>query len=1289
MPIFGNIGSYDASGRVTSFWVCNVGKNGREESKGGDDICQMINTGTGQPYNVFYGLSSGDASRLIEDAKEAILYTSRLKNPTGKVDISSKAKNVQVCKPMADVPEMQCQDFMSPGDCQLLFNVCDPVICPSSRCDFGGSYAVKDVIQSGIIGSLLLCLPNIREGIYIPVCLTGIKAGIDGLLSIYTSYRDCLQTSLDTGEMVGICDEIYSIYSCEFFWRQSLPLANIIIPKIIEIALGQNVHGGGEYLGVASAWENAGKSIDYFTQYYAANSFTAFKARTTEEVGGEVCKSFISGVYPEGGNLLDSLTEPDSPPQFTGRFDEIPFTSTTVPPISQYKVFYHIFAGKDSRAYYQVYLKGGAESSFYRDTSNRRIVASGFIPKGGYASETNDFTAPSGYKELCIMVNNQEECGFKQVSTSFAVNYVQDEYLASQAEQTDVKTEKACISGTASVYSLLTPNLQSGAEEIIDPAIYKRGITRICATDDPGKGTDAYSGTENARWKQVGYCGDKKIKCWLDSESVENAIKTTTVEEGALQTVAKSYMEVLMTEGDYVADFSGLIKEIEDLKTNTEKINKINEFYEKVFFNHQKANLLFLRGKAYGELAMSIKPEEVTAKSEAVQQQKQIIDYSSIIFEFKDGNLLVNNLYYRYSNGVWQWTADLDSIPIRWLDVPKIKLPEMGLTDRNQEFLKELENKNFEEGLKLLITRTNENKEGFGSLGNAELTTEGVSLSQGVFSIKQKDREYIYFKHESDKWWWNLFSAILSFNKDSPVDNGWTASPESIVQGGADEGDKPVQENINLIISLNGKSFDDGAFILFTQTGVKIGDEEMCQKEIGEKIIQIAKSKKNNDLKFSNEQIKKDTGAESFECLILQIAMQESNLKHCKTSKEGDCLYCDGKENEVLAGDSRVSKGVMQINTKEHSSINPNNFEKSVEFGINLLIDSYNSGSKVYSCNNKDYSGWKRALRSYNGWNTNCSKGDKNYVENVLFQKEKIQNLFPEQCGGIKEESAVKITETIGTPQQKILNSVNNLNGKSVSEIFNVQEISCWDGVQKVYDNAGVNWDCIFTDGSIYKSPVEYSFEGGFCSTLQEHGSCIGCGCSVVDNSEINCGFCTKRQNLPKNLQFGDIIQFLYDVVEENGENKWEEHNVIFVEWINEGEGIAKVFHRWGNPQKFEYGEFDFFDSQYKITQIWQSVIKSEKKTEVASGRTKWTIASALKEIDTILKEYGNIKYSDNVQIKNFIDQLYEDNVLTEKEYTEINGEGLFNLEENMDWIKKLLTLKNASSGQEESIKGD
>lgn len=605
LPVFGNIASYEASGRVSSFYICNVGENQREENIGGDDICQMMNMGVGQPENQFHGLSNTDAKRLISKAQNAIAQASRAYKPglTGYVNILGQ--KVKVGKPAVDIPEAQCQDFMSPDDCKLLFNVCDPVICPSSRCDFGGKYPVQDVVQSGIIGSLVLCLPNWNEGIYVPVCLTGVKAGIDGYLSVLTSYRDCLQHSLETGEMVGICDEIYSIHLCEFFWRQAIPLAKLAIPKLLEVIMGQNVRGGGEYMSVASAWQNAEKSFNYFTQYYASNSYAGFKARVVEKISDEVCQVSISGVYPEGGSLLDALTDPQSPPQFHGRFDEIPYTSATVPPTSHYKVFYHIFAGKETSSYYQVYLKGDGGSSYYQDTAVSRVVDSGYIPKGQTISETKDFTAPAGYKEMCIRVNNQEECGFKQVSTSFAVNTVNDWYMEEQASETDIQTEKDCIAGTPSAYAFVSPNLQSGAEEVVNPAIYDRGIIRVCATHNPGTGTDSDANTENSRWRVVGYCGDKNVKCWLDSKSVKDVIRRTDIEERTLGESKESYMKFLKESGAVSGnEFINQFKKIEGLKDLDNKIFRFTSLLDKTMLNSDKVLIIFHRGKAYSSLAV-------------------------------------------------------------------------------------------------------------------------------------------------------------------------------------------------------------------------------------------------------------------------------------------------------------------------------------------------------------------------------------------------------------------------------------------------------------------------------------------------------------------------------------------------------------------------------------------------------------------------------------------------------------------------------------------------------------
>ena len=622
LPGFGNIRAYDDSGQVSSFYLCNVGENGKAEfnSGVGDDICQQFNPGTGLIAGIFPGLDSGKTNILVSKAISAINDASRAYKPglTGMVRIGRES--IRVGKPAVNVPEFQCQNFMSPTECNLLFNVCDPVVCPSSRCDLGGSYPVADVVQSGIVGSSVLCLPNFPD-VKIPVCLSGVKAGIDGLISVQKNYRDCLKTNLDTGKTVGICDEIHSIYLCDFFWSQAAPFAQVAIPKIIEVFAGQtkpgdvfnigaSPRGGGEYLGVQSAWQNAKDSTDYMAQYYRANSFQAFKAQATEGIGKAVCQNFVSATYPSDVGL-SSLIKPRSPPQFHAWFSEETYTTATIPATSQYKAFYHIYAGEDSinniGAYYTVYLKSPSGTSYYQ-TPNTVTIASGYIGKGGYASETKDFTAPSGYKEMCIRVNTQEECGFQKVSTSFAVNYLEDKYLQEQASQTDIKTESQCVSGTSSAYSLLNPNLQAGASNIIDPQLYNAGIVRVCSTENPGRGTDPASGTPSGRWQKVGTCdnGKGELNCYIDKKSVTSTIKSIDIKNQTLQTVENN-INNLLQPGTYLVDFDAEIDKISALNTPQEKINYINgkELIKKALFTKQKAKLIMIKGGAYAELVIS------------------------------------------------------------------------------------------------------------------------------------------------------------------------------------------------------------------------------------------------------------------------------------------------------------------------------------------------------------------------------------------------------------------------------------------------------------------------------------------------------------------------------------------------------------------------------------------------------------------------------------------------------------------------------------------------------------
>ena len=610
LGVAGNLASYYKSGLPNSFRLCNVGPNGLAEypAQAIDDICQGINADTGQPYSEFHDLSPSETSELLSRAKRAMYQaqTSQNKKIGSSIPILEN-QIVPIGSPETGVPLVQCADFMSVKDCQILFNVCDPVVCPNSRCNFGGKYQVKDVIQSGIIGSLILCLPNFNEGVYLPVCVSGVKAGLDGWISISRSYKDCLQHNLDTGETIGICDEMHSIYMCEFFWRQALPIAKVLFPKLLGLLTGEStVRGGGEYMFVQSALDTADKSVNYLTQNYAVDAYNAFKFRNSEQVGSAVCKNFISVNYPGGADVLDTLTDPDSPSQFTGKFDEIPFSTATSPPISHYKVYYHIYAGTDRGAYYRVYLREGGENLYYQKDFFGRAIGSGYIPKGEYASETIDMTAPSGMKELCINVNGQEECGFGQVSTNFAVNYIKDKYIENQATQNQITSEKACISGTASFYSLLNPNMQEGVGDLIDPQIYNKGLIRICATDNPGTGPDTI-GQETPRWIDMGYCGDKQMRCWLDTNSIDKAVEFSYTKDQILEEVSEDLMEKLynLSEYDYVTpeEFANKIKKIENQKDPERRIELIDEIFDRVFFVHEKGYLYLLKGNAYADLA--------------------------------------------------------------------------------------------------------------------------------------------------------------------------------------------------------------------------------------------------------------------------------------------------------------------------------------------------------------------------------------------------------------------------------------------------------------------------------------------------------------------------------------------------------------------------------------------------------------------------------------------------------------------------------------------------------------
>ncbi len=617
-PVFGGIGAFDASGRVVSFELCNVGENGRAEAFGGygDDDCRQINLNTGASYGSFQDMSDAEVKSLVDKAVRAINEAAR-GHAAGKKNINVLGNVYEIGDPAALIPKTQCQDFMSPGECQLLFNLCDPVICPSSRCDLGGTYPVADVIQTGVVGGVLMCLPNVQEGIFIPVCLTGIQAGIDSYTSVLKSHRDCLNESITKGELTGICDQYTSVHLCNLFWKQAAPFVEVGLPTIIGALAGQGARGGGEYLSVQSSWDNAAASAAALEQIYGVNSLNLLRTEAISAIGDEICGGFISAQAPTS---FRGAIEAHSPPQFTAWFSSATYSSATVPATGQYKVFYHIYAGKEKGVFYNVYLKNPPASGYY-SVAQTVSVDSGFVNQGEQKTGSKDFTAPEGYKELCVVIDGEEKCGFGSVSTDLAVNYITDSYVNEQATTSDIKTQNECISGSKSALAVITPGV--GANEPLLPELYNRGVVRICSTNNPGISTN------QNRYQDVGYCDDEKLRCWLDTDSVARAVSDNNNFTGqsvlsVLETQNKENLEGtgVLNEGDAESEIKKLNEEKEAIKlaeNDAERkavlgvvTSKINLLLPQLVLNYQKAKVLLIDAQARGILAELFKKVEKT-----------------------------------------------------------------------------------------------------------------------------------------------------------------------------------------------------------------------------------------------------------------------------------------------------------------------------------------------------------------------------------------------------------------------------------------------------------------------------------------------------------------------------------------------------------------------------------------------------------------------------------------------------------------------------------------------------
>jgi hypothetical protein len=226
----------DGSPKTIQEW--NVGPDGRLCT--GDDILLKHQSILQSPSE------NTNYRRLLVIANK---FTKKKKGET----ISISGKRWQVSTNAASVTKQNrnptCYDVMDPEDCKTLFGVCDPVLCPPSRFNLNGNWAVDNVVKTGIIGSLFLGLHNFelpKEPV--PVCLTGISAGLKNIKSILEGYVKCLKVSYIKGKTVGICDKIRSVYTCEIIWKEALALLKVkggIIKWLYDKIAGNSNNGGG------------------------------------------------------------------------------------------------------------------------------------------------------------------------------------------------------------------------------------------------------------------------------------------------------------------------------------------------------------------------------------------------------------------------------------------------------------------------------------------------------------------------------------------------------------------------------------------------------------------------------------------------------------------------------------------------------------------------------------------------------------------------------------------------------------------------------------------------------------------------------------------------------------------------------------------------------------------------------------------------------------------------------------------------------------------------------------
>ncbi|MDD5331310.1 MAG: hypothetical protein PHE43_00610 [Candidatus Nanoarchaeia archaeon] len=607
---------YYSTGEVKEFNLMNVGKNGL--------LCDSDDTYVTQYSELKLPQNSADLKKYMTSINKAL--ASKCTSEGAQVTAEGKKYTCSYSKANQDINSAKgsCTDVMSPSDCKLLFNVCDPVMCPSSRFNLGGRWYVENVIGSGLTGSIFL--PQ-GSGDVIPLCISGVSASMTYYQKILEGYKSCLIANRDQGKSIGICDKTKSVYFCKMAWGELKGIVSVLKEFIFGGGSLSLAEGGAEYFNFKDNLDNVGDSINAFVSEYGQVTDKNYQASVLTKIDEEVCNGVVSGSIPSIGDFMDRFTQTSKPAQFMGYISVEPYAAQYG--ASLYNVYFNIYAGANQttisgqKGTYRVYMVNDYNEAYYVTFGNQNKcgdASKASISDNQYIDANINCIAKDGFNELCIEVNDNVQCGFGQVSSEYLINKIKDDSTASDALK-EIDSAEECVPETT-VGTTTLNSLNSLSPVSISAT---NSIKRICSTSDPN------TGLKDVYWTVVGTCGKDSDgislgSCWLDTRTFEikdyENYQNVSAELSAKQ---KAYYTALNSNAGLSTTLSEEEKKLvsEGLGTITKEMGYDEKVkaYNELTTNYYSAEAHYQFGLFYLEMAKKTKTETTVTSTETAEEK--------------------------------------------------------------------------------------------------------------------------------------------------------------------------------------------------------------------------------------------------------------------------------------------------------------------------------------------------------------------------------------------------------------------------------------------------------------------------------------------------------------------------------------------------------------------------------------------------------------------------------------------------------------------------------------------